>query len=246
MLSLWRSWSARWPGQCQVCGSWPTEPVCPACTRRFGAPRWRCQACARLAPAGQPLCGSCLTQRGENALTHCVAAVDYAYPWDDLVARLKFRGEPAWAHTMARLMLRRPEIRTLLTESDLIVPIPLTPQRLAERGYNQAWELAKAVRHLGRQQGLPVPDPCAQALLRHGESPDQRTLSREQRWHNLRQAYQAHPAHRPALAGRRILLVDDVSTTGATLQMAAMALRQAGAGNVDGLVFARTDTAAPG
>jgi len=178
-------------------------------------------------------------------MTHCVAAVDYAYPWDALVARLKFRGEPAWAHTMARLMLQRPEARTLLAEADLMVPVPLAPRRLAERGYNQAWEIAKALRQLGRQHGLTVPGPCAQALLRQGDSPDQRTLSRDQRWHNLRQAFQVHPVHGCSLAGRRILLVDDVSTTGATLQMAAWTLRQAGAADVDGLVFARTEEAAP-
>jgi len=187
------------------------------------------------------LCGNCLTRRDWAALTHCVAAVDYTYPWDGLVARLKFRGEPAWAHTMAGLMLLRPEVRTLLAENDLIVPVPLAPRRLAERGYNQAWEIAKALRRLGLRRGHSVPDPCAQALLRQGDSPDQRTLSREQRWHNLRQAFRVHPAHQPDLANQRILLVDDVSTTGATLQMAALALRQAGAAQVDGLVFARTD-----
>lgn len=244
MLSLWRSWSSRWPGRCQVCGSWPAKPVCTACVSRFAAPGWRCQACARLAPRGQTVCGDCLTRRGAVALNHCVAAVDYDYPWDALVARLKFRGEPAWAHTMARLMLRLPEARTLLAQADLVVPVPLTPRRLAERGYNQAWEIAKALRQLGRQQGLKVPGPCPQALLRQGDGPDQHTLSREQRWHNLRQAFQVHPLHRRRLAGRRILLVDDVSTTGATLQMAARTLRQAGAADVDGLVFARTDDAA--
>ncbi len=171
--------------------------------------------------------------------------MDYAYPWDGLVARLKFRNEPAWAHTMARLMLQRPEVRTLLTEADLMVPVPLTAGRLAERGYNQAWEIAKALRLLGRQMVLTVPGPGAQTLMRHGEQPDQHTLSREQRWRNLRQAFQVHPAHGGELSGKRVLLVDDVSTTGATLEMAARALRRAGAAEVHGLVFARTDTARP-
>lgn len=245
MLSLWRSWSARWPGQCQVCGTWPSEPVCQACVSRFGAPRWRCQTCAGLAPQGHARCSACLTSGKTGHLGHCAAAVDYAYPWDGLVARLKFRGEPAWAHTMAHLMLLRPEVRTLLAEAELVIPVPLAARRLAERGYNQAWEIAKALRNQGQEQGLAVPVPCAQALLRHGDHPDQHTLSREQRWRNLRRSFQAHPQHAGSLAGRRVLLVDDVSTTGATLQMAARVLRRAGAAEVNGIVFARTDAASP-
>lgn len=158
------------------------------------------------------------------------------------MARLKFKGEPAWARTMADLMLLRPEVRTLLAEAQLLIPVPLSARRLAERGYNQAWEIGKAVRQRGRLQGLAVPAPCARALLRRGDHPDQHTLSREQRWRNLRQAFEVNPRHAGAVSGRRVLLVDDVSTTGATLQMAARVLRRAGAAEVNGLVFARTET----
>ena len=179
-------------------------------------------------------------------LGHCAAAVDYAYPWDDMVARLKFRSEPAWAQTMARLMLMRPEVRTLLSEAQLLVPIPLSTRRLAERGYNQAWEIGKALRFQGRQMGLAVPAPCSRVLLRRGDQPDQHTLPREQRWRNLRRAFELDPRHAGTVTGCRILLVDDVSTTGATLEMAARALRGAGAAEVNALVFARTDVALPG
>ncbi|MCU0957892.1 MAG: ComF family protein [Hydrogenophaga sp.] len=216
--------------------------MCHACVRRFGAPRWRCQNCAALAPPGQARCDACTLTAGSGHLGHCVAAVDYAYPWDTLVARLKFKGEPAWARTMADLMLLRPEVRTLLAEAQLLIPVPLSARRLAERGYNQAWEIGKAVRQRGRLQGLTVPAPCAQALLRRGDHPDQHTLSREQRWRNLRQAFEVNPRLSGSVSGRRVLLVDDVSTTGATLQMAARVLRRAGAAEVNGLVFARTDT----
>lgn len=206
--------------------------------------RWRCQVCACVAATGQSVCGRCLTQRPWPDIAHCVAAVDYAYPWDALVARLKFHAEPAWAHTMAELLLDRPEARTLLAEADWIAPVPLTRSRLAERGYNQAWEIAKALRAAGQQRGLSVPAPLAEALLRRGDGADQHTLDRQRRWQNLQHAFQPHPAHGRRLDGRRVLLVDDVCTTGATLQMAARALRGAGASTVDALVFARTDESA--
>ncbi|MEZ5663642.1 MAG: ComF family protein [Burkholderiaceae bacterium] len=240
LLSLWHAWSARWPGLCQVCARWPSEPVCQACVQRFCLPQPRCQGCARLTGVHQPWCDECLADQTPRGLTHCAVAVDYAYPWNQLVARLKFRGEPAWAHSMARLLLDQPEVRTLLAEADLIVPVPLTTRRLAERGYNQAWQIARSLRRLGRQRGLAVPRPAAQALVRHGSTPDQHTLSREERWQNLCDAFQVHPVHGRDVHGQRIVLVDDVITTGATLQMAALALRKAGALDVDGVVFART------
>jgi ComF family protein len=241
MLSLWRSWSSRWPGLCQVCGSWPSQPVCPVCLARFAQPRWRCQACARLAPDGQALCGACLPQDTRAHLDRCVAAVDYAYPWDALIGRLKFQSEPAWAHTMSEVLASRPQVRVLLAEADWIVPIPLAPTRLAERGYNQAWEIVKALRARGLAQGWDFPQPMAQALVRRDTGQDQHTLRRVQRWQNLRHAFEAHPVHGQRLAGQRVLLVDDVCTTGATLQMAARTLKRAGARQVDGLVFARTE-----
>jgi ComF family protein len=122
-----------------------------------------------------------------------------------------------------------------LQACDLVVPIPLTTARLASRGYNQAWELVKALR-------AAAPGELAQndALVRLGETPDQHSLSREQRLRNLQGAFAAHPLHAARLAGARVLLVDDVTTTGATLHSAAQALLLAGAQQVSALVFART------
>ena len=99
-----------------------------------------------------------------------------------------------------------------------------------------ARELVKALRTL--QPGSPA--GLADALVRLGDAPDQHSLPREQRLRNLRGAFAAHPDHVAQLQGRRVLLIDDVSTTGTTLRSAAMALRQAGAADVNALVIART------
>jgi ComF family protein len=225
------------PATCQVCAAWPAQPVCEACVQRFAAPRLRCRICAAALPGDLGLCGACLTSADEPPLAQCLAAVDYAYPWDGLIARFKFRSEPGWARPFASLLMQVPGTLPLLHSSELVVPVPLTAQRLGERGYNQAWELIKALRPLA-----PIQAGCAlaTALVRLGETPDQHSLGREARLRNLRGVFAAHPLHAHRLVGRHVLLVDDVTTTGATLHTAALALRQAGAIRVSALVFART------
>ena len=235
LKTLWRA-SGAWPGICQVCGHWPAQPVCDACVVRFAVPRLRCLACATPLDQEQTVCGACQTRKAHPLLTRCVAAVDYAYPWDELIARFKFRDEPGWAAPLAARLLQAPGATALLQASDWLVPVPLSPARLASRGYNQAWELVKAL----RRQAPGTPAGLPDALVRLGEAPDQHSLPREQRLRNLRGAFAAHPDHARTMSGRRLLLVDDVSTTGTTLRSAAQALRQAGAADVSALVIART------
>lgn len=198
--------------------------------------RWRCQTCA--VPVGQDgsLCGECLTQPTPGTLSRCLAAVDYAYPWDDLIARFKFRDEPGLAGVLAERMLATPGAQDLIAGSDWLVPVPLKSQRLMSRGYNQAWELVKALRAKLTRATAGLPD----ALVRLGDAPDQHSLAREQRLRNLSGAFATAPHRVQALRGKRVLLVDDVSTTGTTLHSAALALRQAGVAQVQGLVIART------
>lgn len=182
------------------------------------------------------MCGECLTRTKPAPLDHCLAAVDYAYPWDNLIARFKFRDEPGLAGMLAERMLAAPGATAALTQSDWLIPIPLNPQRLVSRGYNQAWELVKAVQARAKQ----APPGLADALVRLGEAPDQHSLPREQRLRNLCGAFATAPHQTDALRGKRVLLIDDVSTTGTTLQSAALALKQGGAAQVWGLVVART------
>lgn len=229
--------AAHWPGTCQVCGHWPSQPVCSTCEARFAPPRWRCQGCARLLERDSGLCGACSTAAAPRALQMCVAAVDYAFPWDGLVAEFKFRNQPGWAGPLAELVLRRPEACHLMRTCNRLVPIPVTSARLAERGYNQAWELAKALHQRAACASLLA---MPEALVRVRETADQHLLPREQRLHNLRGAFAAHPDHAARLAQTHVLLVDDVTTTGATLQAAAQALQQAGAARISALVLART------
>ena len=115
-------------------------------------------------------------------------------------------------------------------EGDALVPVPLHPRRLRERGYNQAELLAQ---QMGRRLGVPV---AARSLVRVRNTPAQaRSENRETRRANVAAAFRA----KDAFDGRRVLLVDDVCTTGATLEACAAALREAGAQEVWGVTLAR-------
>lgn len=167
-------------------------------------------------------------------MSQCLARFDYAHPWSSLVARLKH--DPAWAAQLALLLAATPGLIDKLVQTDLMLPIPLSPDRLRERGYNQAWELVKAL----RRELRPPPPAQASLLQRRPQARSQHELPREQRIAHAMQAYYVPASARARLQGRRVLLVDDVMTTGATLQSAAAALLEAGAAEVSGLVFART------
>ncbi|GAB3469579.1 hypothetical protein GCM10011496_01500 [Polaromonas eurypsychrophila] len=164
----------------------------------------------------------------------------YAYPWSDLVARHKFGGDPAWAAVFASLLLQVPGARAALESlqsGDWLVPLPLSGQRLQSRGFNQAWELAKA---LAQQSGTSA-RADARLLLRIRNTLPQTQLKREARLRNVRGAFVADPLRVQAIQGHRVLLVDDVMTSGASLFAAAQALREAGAAAVSAVVFARTE-----
>jgi len=222
------------PSRCGVCAAWPARPVCACCLRRFAAPRLRCVRCALPVPAGASTCGACL--REPPPLSACHAAVAYGYPWSGLVARFKFQGEAGWARSFARLMRDAASIDAALAASELVLPMPLSPGRLAARGFNQAMELARRL--------APRDKVAGGLLLRLRDTAPQAALGRAQRWDNLRGAFGVDPLAAAGLRGRRVLLVDDVMTSGASLFSAAAALRQAGCADVAAAVFARTD--APG
>jgi ComF family protein len=218
------------PSRCAVCGAWPARALCDACIEAFARPQHRCARCALPLPAGQPACGACL--RESPPLDACHAAVAYAYPWSSLLARFKFAGEPGWARPLAERMAAVPGVPEELGRADLVLPLPLAPRRLAERGFNQALLLARQL----------APDKAdAGLLLRLRETGSQATLDRRDRLANVRDAFGVEPLRAGEVRGRAVLLVDDVMTSGASLHAAALALRQAGAQRVAAVVLARTD-----
>ncbi len=218
------------PSQCAVCHAWPSQPICEACVGAFAQPANRCQTCALLIPAGVRQCGTCIVT--PPPLDACLAAVAYAYPWTQLIADFKFRQRPGWALSFAQLLRAAPWVEPALDAADLLIPMPLSRQRMRERGYNQTHELACALEACKVAHGV---------LLRMIDTPPQRTLPRSERLSAVRHAYAIDPLQAHRIVQRRIVLLDDVMTSGASLHAAAQSLRQAGAAHITALVLARTE-----
>ena len=222
--------NAHWlPSQCSICHAWPSRSVCEACLTEFAAPVLRCVQCAQRVPQGVLRCGQCLAH--PPAIDACIAAVDYAYPWEALITRFKFQSAPGLADALAALMRKTAAAAQLLATADAVLPVPLSAERLRQRGYNQALLLARA---------LARPKVRERWLLRTHDTLAQSRLNRTERLRNLHGAFAVSAQVPRDLGGRHLLLVDDVMTTGATLHAAASVLREAGAAHVSALVLART------
>lgn len=224
--------AAALPGQCAVCRGWPAQPVCEACVGRFAQPQARCRRCALPVAAGVAECGRCLAT--PPPLDACHAAVAYEFPWSGLIVQYKFNGQPGWARSFAMLMRSAPWIEPALEEAELVVPMPLSRERLAERGFNQALLLARALAPRKTVAGL---------LLRVRHTAAQAGLDRADRLGNVKGAFAVDPLPTTGVRGRKVVLVDDVMTSGASLHAAAQALRQAGAARITAVVLARTEAA---
>ena len=232
---LWRrgnAWDGWLAGRCAVCHAWTAGAVCEECVTLFGQPRNRCRTCAAILPPNLAHCGGCVRQ--PPPVIGVLAAVDYDYPWAQLVRAFKFHGDIAWARLFARLMRSTPWLEPALEDSDWILPMPLSTQRLRERGFNQSLVLACAV------ADAQVRKVRHDALLRIRDTLPQSSLPQSERQANVARAFVVHPDHFTALRGKKVILVDDVMTTGASLHAAAQALIRAGTEPVTALVFART------
>jgi ComF family protein len=223
------------PSQCAVCHTWPAQPVCDACVERFAQPVARCSTCAVPLAIGTAQCGACV--RDPPPLDACVAAVGYEFPWSRLVVEFKFHSQPGWAASLATLMRSAPWVEPALDAADIVVPMPLSHARLQARGFNQALELAR---------NLAPGKTDAALLLRIQDTAPQTALRRAERLANVRHAFALEPWRAAETAGKRLVLVDDVMTSGASLYAAARVLRAAGASHVTGLVLARADMAHDG
>ena len=208
-------------GACYLCRGAAAGMLCPACDAdlpRLPAPR--CPRCALGSPRGE-VCGRCLSEPPHYDAT--VAALAYEFPADALVQALKFRGELALAGFLGKLLKEKLEPDGV----DRVIPVPLSAERLRSRGYNHAAEIA---RHL-------APKKLDLALcLRSRDTPPQMELPFADRRRNVRGAFQCTRA----LAGQSVAVVDDVMTTGATLNEVAAVLKAAGAARVANWVVIRT------
>lgn len=195
-----------------------TDPLCDRCGLPFDHD-----------PGGVMVCGACL--RAEPPFERARAVLRYDEASRRLILGFKHADRTEAVSTFARWMAQA--AGGLVADCDIIAPVPLHWRRLFKRRYNQAGILSQAV---ARNSGRPgIPD----LMVRRRATPSQGRLSAEQRRRNVAGAFAVRPAHKAALQGKRLLLVDDVMTTGATVAACSRAALAAGARAVDVVVLAR-------
>jgi ComF family protein len=221
------------PSACPACGRLLTHPgrgpLCEPCWQ--GLPRHRAGVCrcGLPLPPGLSLCGRC--RRGRQPFSAGASLGPYEGSLRVVLHSLKYSGRRRAAKRLALALLEDAAVDGLVRGSDVLVPVPLYPRRLRERGFNQSALLAG---ELGRRCGRPA---CADALVRRRDTRPQAGLTAAARRKNVRDAFAVR--RRASVAGRVVTLVDDVVTTGATAMACARVLTAAGAKEVRLLSVAR-------
>ncbi|WP_156782576.1 ComF family protein [Acidihalobacter yilgarnensis] len=232
---LGRWLEAVYPPVCALCGDAGMRglDLCVGCLAELPRLRFPCPCCGRPLPeaAGGRPCGRCLRRPPVYAAVY--APYRYAAPVDRLIAEFKFRGRLANARLLGEL-LRRAALEDGRVPPPLLIPVPLHPQRLRTRGYNQAVELA---RPLARTFGAHLDVDCVRRLR---ATLPQMSLPAARRRANVRGVFAMRAGRR--LTGS-VAIIDDVMTTGATVEELARVLRRAGASSVEVWSFARAGQA---
>ena len=223
------------PCSCVFCGDTCTTLICPGCHQQFfNDATARCIQCAIPLPTNDTNqhCGECLSTKPN--FDHTVVVCNYAAPADQLILAYKF------GHRLPIAILLSNMLRDAILKKhqhslcDLLCPVPLGRKRLIERGYNQSLEIAKPLAH---HLGVPL---SPQLLRRSRETAQQSSLHPDDRHKNVRNAFTVDSPAIDLIRGKHIGVVDDVMTTGTTLNEIAALLKRFGAAKVSNYVFART------
>ncbi len=229
MVYQWLKIEQLFPATCLLCGDsgQGQRDLCSGCYQDLPRNNCACRRCALPIPAGD-LCGQC--QRSPPTFDQALVPLLYQAPVDFLVQELKFHGRLAVARLFSDLLGEALEYWPEAFRAECIIPIPLHPRRLRERGFNQALELA---RPLAKRFQIPL---LSEGVRRTRSTPAQSTLDLPTRQANVRGAF----ALSHSLSFRRVAIIDDVITTGSTLNELAQVLRQAGAQEIQVWACART------
>ena len=204
--------------RCQEDLPWHIQPHCPQCG---------------LLSFDNQICGHCLKSPPDFDMTHSLFTYDF--PLNALLHRYKYGGMLNLSHSFADLMsYQLLQNHTDVSGIDLIIPMPMHRQRLQERGFNQALEIAKKV---AKKLCIPL---NYNICIRHKLTPPQASLPLKERVKNIRGVFSIADAQAKNLQGLKIAIIDDVMTTGASLNELANTLKKAGASHVECWVVART------
>ena len=212
------------PQDCLLCGQADADDLlCQACLADLPRlPSEHCPVCALQTP-GSNVCGECLRHSPHFDATYATFA--YAFPIDQLVQAFKYGHQLALSRLFSRHMIDALDIK-----ADVMIAMPLSKERLRQRGFNQAVEIA---RPLAKSRKLDIDLHVARRVT---DTVAQASLPWKERRANIRHAFEC----RADLSGKSVVVVDDVMTTGATLDEFARTLKLHGAAHITNLVFART------
>lgn len=208
------------PRRCPVCheAALPPYHICPACRARLPfIETKRCEKCGKPVPGTDRLCDDCRTR--PHAFDRGLGLLVYDETMREAMSYLKYKGRKEYGEALGELLAEYTGDLAALWQPDVIVPIPLHPKKMNTRTYNQAAEIA---RPLSRAFGIPLAETM---LRRKNETAAMKNLDVSDRLRNLEGAFGPGEGFVPA---RCALLVDDIYTTGATMDAAAMALREGG------------------
>lgn len=216
------------PQACALCsGAAGVALICEPCNHSLAALGPACPCCA-LPVSSASMCGKCSGKRPAFDATQ--AAFTYAFPLDRLIQAYKYNGALSLAGWFAEAMLARRTDPVSRIEADLMIAMPLSRARQSERGFNHALEIARV---LSRWSGIAL---GTRAVTRHRDTPAQATLPWSERESNVRGAFRCTSE----VAGRSVIVLDDVMTTGASLDELARTLKRGGARRVENWIVART------
>ncbi|MBP3925612.1 MAG: ComF family protein [Clostridium sp.] len=214
---------ALFPRRCPVCGTIPEEgrAICPSCL-------------SQLSFVSSPVCKKCGKEMETETMEYCldctrhkrsfawgVSLLNYNEAAAHSMAAIKYKNKREYLDFYAEETMKRCKEKLLFMEADVLVPVPVHPARRRQRGFNQAELLAQA---LSVELKLPV---CSDVLRRTKKTEPQKDLTPSERLKNLEEAFEAR-----AICGRTVLLVDDIYTTGSTIEACTRALLKAGAKKV--------------
>lgn len=214
---------------CLLCGGPASDAsqLCTSCLRDLPWTGMACMLCGKTLSFNS-ICGECL--RKAPIFSQTIVPLRYAYPVDFLIQRLKFSRQLDIARTLAQLLAGAVGRQAL---PQCIVPVPMHEGRLRQRGFNQATEIA---RHLGSKFGIPLDQAICHRVA---PTPPQSSLTARARRRNVRGAF---VVKRMPAGVNHVAIVDDVVTTGATVEEVAKILRKAGVGRIEVWACARTES----
>jgi ComF family protein len=222
-----------WPPHCVLCGrlgQGGSVDLCAGCEADLPENVHRCELCAeplQETSLDTRMCGACLRRRPRFDAS--VIPFRYAYPMDHMIRRLKYGGAIAMGRVLGELFARRLMLQPLGSRPQLLVAVPLAHRRFCERGYNQAIVLAE---HIQRAMALPM---RTDLLVRVRDTLEQAGLDQRDRRTNIRRAFETTGS----LPASHVAIVDDVVTTGSTVNEIARVLKRAGAKRVEVWAIAR-------